>query len=746
MKQAPPGRALRFRLFMLAASGLLPLAIVAAVVLAYLAGERERDAQATALTVSRALATAVDAELRASASVLRSLALSDELVPGRLAEFHSLAGRVAASQGWRAIVLADGTGRVLQMSSRPLGAATESPVDPDSLHRAIAGRAPVVGPLATGRNQNGPAFAVRMPVLHGDRLAYMLSAVIPVERVLAVVQRQKMPPTSVVAVFDQDLNRIARSQEHTVGRPSPSLQALLARGGREGTGPTVTLEGVRSQTAFVRLEWSNWVVATGISAHDPGLYGVLGAVAAGLLASLALAGFFATFFARQVTQPIDALKAAAGAMGRGEPVKLPPLEIAELQEVGAALELASAEREQAAQERRAAEAERETLLARATEALQQAQDASRSKDEFLAMLGHELRNPLAPMATALHLMARKGEPATRPEREVMERQVAHMKRLVDDLLDVSRITSKRLAIRMEPLRLAEVVRHGAQAVQPVLGLRRFELEITPEAEHLWVSGDEVRLGQVLSNLLGNAVKFTGPEGTIRVRVARAGDHAELSVSDNGLGMPPEVLEHVFDLFYQAPQGADRSRGGLGLGLAIVRSLIEMHGGQVSATSEGEGQGSTVTVRLPLAPAPPEALAAADHAPGEGGQGRVLLVDDNQDAADTAAALLELAGYEVQVAYDPGVALTLLDRFLPDVAVLDIGLPGMSGYELAARVRVHPNGRNCYLVALTGYGTAADITRARAAGFRQHLVKPAAPDALLEAVRHGRRDNTDRSAP
>jgi len=454
----------------------------------------------------------------------------------------------------------------------------------------------------------------------------------------------------------------------------------------------------------------------------------------------------AWYFARDVTDPIDALKAAAAALGRGEPVRLPHLDIAELQEVGVALARASSDRERARVERGAAEAERETLLARATEALQRAEEAGRSKDEFLAMLGHELRNPLAPMATALHLMARKGDPATAREREVMERQVTHMKRLVDDLLDVSRITGKRLEMRMQPLHLADLVQHAAQAAQPGLGLRRLQLQLPDDADALWVNADEVRLAQVLNNLLGNCIKFTAPEGTITLVLARAGDQAEISVHDDGVGMPPPVLAHVFDLFYQAPQGADRSRGGLGLGLAIVRSLVEMHGGQVSAHSEGEGRGSTVTVRLPLVAPPPEAEVAASQRVPEAAQGRVLLVDDNQDAADTASALLELSGYEVQVAYDPGVALALLDGFTPDVAVLDIGLPGMSGYELAARVRVHPNGRNCYLLALTGYGTAADITRARAAGFRQHLVKPAAPDALLDAVRQGLRETTDRRTP
>jgi signal transduction histidine kinase/ActR/RegA family two-component response regulator len=726
------GRGLRFRLFLLAASGLLPLAIVAGVVLAYLTSERERDAQQTALAVSRALATAVDSELRATISVLQSLALSDELQPRRLQGFHELSGRVASGAGWRTVVLADATGKVLFSSNQPFGTAATTPVDPDSMQRAIIGREPVVGGVAEGQRGAGPAFAVRLPVLRQGELHYVLSAVIPTDHILAVLLRQYVPSSSIVAVLDQKMNRVARSRPNAVYRPAPSLEALLRSGASEGMGVTTTLEGMRSFTGFSRLQNWGWVVATGISAEDAnrGLLGVIGAVALGLLASLGLAAFVAWYYSRDVIDPIERLKEAAAALGRGEPVHLAPLGIAELEDVAQALQHASAERDRAAKER-------ENLLAQVTEALRRAEDAGRSKDEFLAMLGHELRNPLAPMATALHLMARKGDTDHRRERDVMERQVAHMKRLVDDLLDVSRITGKRLEMRMEPLRLADLVRHAAQAVQPVLGLRELVLEIDADAERLWVSGDEVRLGQVLNNLLGNAIKFTGPEGRIALRLRSAGaEHAEITVQDNGFGMPPEVLAHVFDLFYQAPQGADRSRGGLGLGLAIVRSLVEMHGGSVKAESAGDGRGSNFTLRLPTI-APPAPSASGDAAAvGSKGEGRVLLVDDNRDAADTAAAVLEMAGYNVRVAYDPGVALAILDEILPDVAVLDIGLPGMSGYELAARVRAHPHGANCYLVALTGYGTATDRVKAHDAGFQQHLVKPAPPEALLEAVRHG----------
>ena len=732
------GRPLRFRLFLLAASGLLPLAIVAGVVLAFLTGERTRDAEQAALAVSRAMASAVDTELRSTIGVLQSLALSDDLHPGRLGDFHAMAARLSNRLGWRAVVLTDAEGGVLLSSARRYGESPIQAVEQDSLQRAIVSRQAVVGPVAEGPQRQGPAFAVRVPVERDGRLVYVLSAVLPGERMREVLLRQRLSSSSVAAVYDQNYHRVARVPRHLADTPSPSLLALLSRGNAEGVGTTVTLEGVRSHTGYVRLPSSGWVVATATSLQetDRSFYGVLAAVALGLLASLALAAILAWHFSRDVTDPIDDLKEAAAALGRGEPVQLGRLDVAELQEVGAALRRASEERERATAERQAAEAERERLLVRATEALQQAEEAGRSKDEFLAMLAHELRNPLAPMATALHLMARKGDPGTRLEREVMERQVSHMKRLVDDLLDVSRITGKRLEMRMQPLRIADLVRHAGQAVQPVLGLRRLELDIAPDAETLWVSGDEVRLGQVLNNLLGNAIKFTGPEGRIRLCLRSVDGQAEIAVIDDGLGMSAHVLAHVFDLFYQAPQGTDRSRGGLGLGLAISRSLVEMHGGTVRAESAGEGQGSAFTVRLPAEAGPADAPDTSAPVPLEGGAARVLLVDDNQDAADTASALLQLSGYDVRTAYDPGVALSLLEEFRPDVAVLDIGLPGMSGYELAGRLRAHRHGRNCYLVALTGYGTSADVAQAQRAGFDAHLVKPARPEALLDAIRQG----------
>jgi CheY-like chemotaxis protein len=251
-------------------------------------------------------------------------------------------------------------------------------------------------------------------------------------------------------------------------------------------------------------------------------------------------------------------------------------------------------------------------------------------------------------------------------------------------------------------------------------------------EDAWVAGDEVRLAQIFNNLLVNAVKFTPAGERIAVKAALDDGEVRIDVQDSGAGIAAEDLERIFGLFYQGPQSSDRARGGLGLGLPIVRSLVEMHGGSVYASSEGPGRGSCLTVRLPLCPAP---AASADDKPQVAGQGagKVLVVDDNEDAADTCATLLEMSGYTVRVAYTPQAALETLRDFQPDVAILDIGLPGMSGHQLAARMKAPPNGYRGRLVALTGYGQLGDMAASRDAGFDAHLTKPVSPDKLLELI-------------
>jgi len=382
-------------------------------------------------------------------------------------------------------------------------------------------------------------------------------------------------------------------------------------------------------------------------------------------------------------------------------------------------------------ERKRAEEERTQLLERERAARAEAEAANRAKDEFLAMLGHELRNPLAPIVTALRMLRLRGEPPGR-EIEVIERQVDHVVRLVDDLLDVSRITRGRLQLDRAHVSLAAVASKGVEIASPLLEERSHRLSLDVAAG-LLVDGDEVRLAQVVANLVTNAAKYTPPGGRIDVRGWREDGAVVLSVRDDGAGIAPEALEHVFDPFMQGPRTLDRAQGGLGIGLTLVRSLVEAHGGAVSASSEGLGKGSEFVVRLPAVNEPAcraEAVRPARRRRRTARPQRVLVVDDNHDAADALADLLRALGHEAAVAYDGPQAIEAADRFEPDVAVLDIGLPVMDGYELAKRLR---QGRPVRLVAVTGYGQAHDRDVARAAGFECHFVKPVEPDALFAAI-------------
>ncbi|WP_438041734.1 ATP-binding protein [Sorangium sp. So ce128] len=388
----------------------------------------------------------------------------------------------------------------------------------------------------------------------------------------------------------------------------------------------------------------------------------------------------------------------------------------------------------------AAAREREELLRRAEDARRDAERANRAKDEFLAMLGHELRNPLAPIVTALHLMRLRAGGHAERERLVIERQIKHLTALVDDLLDVSRITRGKVELKKQRIEIAEVVAKAVELASPLLEQRRHHLTIAVPSAGLAVEGDVMRLAQVVSNLLTNAAKYTESGGEIAVRAGRVEGEVVLSVRDNGIGIAPEMLPSVFERFVQERQALDRAQGGLGLGLAIVHNLVAMHGGRVSAHSEGRGRGSEFTIRLLAAAtvSSPEAAPArlppgAQRTPSPAGQRRILLVDDNFDAAELLAESLGAMGYTMRVASDGPSALRIAEEFAPDVALLDIGLPVMDGYELARRLREQPAGERVRLIAITGYGQESDFRRSERAGFETHLVKPIQIDRLMALI-------------
>ena len=378
------------------------------------------------------------------------------------------------------------------------------------------------------------------------------------------------------------------------------------------------------------------------------------------------------------------------------------------------------------------------LYSEAETARQQAELANRAKDEFLAMLGHELRNPLAPIVTTLKLMAMRDDGQFQRERRLIERQVENLARLVDDLLDVSRIARGDVQLRRERVLVADVLASAGEMAGPLLASRRHRLHLAMPAEPLAIDADAVRMNQVFANLLNNAARYTPEGGSIEIRAVRRDASCVVTVSDNGQGIEADLLPRIFDLFVQGRQGPDRASGGLGVGLALVKNLVGLHGGSVSAQSAGPGRGSTFEVTLPLAEttasaSAPAAGAGDAAAPAAPSVQRVLVIDDNRDAAEATADFLGLVGFDARFTTDVDEGLALVDTFAPEVAILDIGLPKLDGVALAGRIRDASGGR-CRLIAVTGYGLAEDRARTKAAGFDAHFVKPVDLDALVDALR------------
>ena len=354
------------------------------------------------------------------------------------------------------------------------------------------------------------------------------------------------------------------------------------------------------------------------------------------------------------------------------------------------------------------------------------QDADRRKDEFLATLAHELRNPLAPIRNGVQILRMSPNGAhSDTVREMMDRQLTHLVRLIDDLLDVSRVSQGKFDLRRERISLQAALQPAIETSNPLIDAAGHKLVLEVPEEELWLDADLTRIAQVISNLLNNAAKYTPDKGRITLRLAQDGQQAVISVTDNGMGIPPDMLPKVFDLFTQVARNLDRSKGGLGIGLALVQRLVRMHGGTIEATSEGLDKGSTFTVRLPLAHAPKKTVeTAADAQPAANGRAlQVLIVDDNIDSAKTTGWMTEMLGHMPTLAADGIEALAAAKELKPDVIVLDIGLPGMSGYDVCRALRADPAFKNTTLIAQTGWGQEKDRKQAFDAGFDHHLVKP-----------------------
>ncbi|WP_254508254.1 hybrid sensor histidine kinase/response regulator [Anatilimnocola floriformis] len=415
-------------------------------------------------------------------------------------------------------------------------------------------------------------------------------------------------------------------------------------------------------------------------------------------------------------------------------------EIKARQQAEQALQQANAELERRVAQRTTDLAQQDEQLRVTVAALQQSEQAlketDRKKDEFLATLAHELRNPLAPIRNSLEVMKRadNNPEVIAQSRGTMERQMSQMVRLVDDLLDVSRISRNRLALRRESVSVADIVNNAVEACQPQIDSARHELKIDLPAQPIHVHADSARLVQVLGNLLTNACKYTEPGGRIAISVRRGDGDVLIRVRDNGIGIPPELMPRAFEMFSQLDRTLDRAQGGLGIGLTLVKRLVEMHEGTVTAHSEGTNQGTEFTVRLPALAAGPQPRPPVDtELTTKKGRRKILVVDDNRDSAITLAMLLKITGNELQTAHDGQEAVTKAEQFQPEIILLDIGMPIMDGYQACRAIRTQPWGQRIKIVALTGWGQESDRRQTREAGFDAHLVKPVEHALLVKTI-------------
>ena len=542
MKSVP----LRRRLLLLAAAGIVPLAVVAGIALLAFFYQQRDQAQRAGLEITRALATAVDAELRRNISVLEVLATSPLLDNDDLASFLVRSQRsLVAQPHWGSMILTLPDGTPL-MNTRIASGPLPQVVDKASFDQVVRTRRPVVGDLVRGPRGEW-ALPVRVPVERGGNLRYVLTAVMSPDAFIELVQRQRVPGDWVVSIFDARYQRIARSRDaqYLAAQPAPSFRKLMESGEVEGTGLTYTVEGEAVYTAFTRLAEPRWVIGIGVPRWvvEGGAWRSAAVYGTGVLASLLAGIFVAIWLARTINLPMARLRSDAGSLGRGEPVAPVETDIREIREVADAL-VASSE------QRRRHEAEREQLLAREQAARGFAEAANKSKDEFLAMLGHELRNPLGAISNAVTLLQnpRAGEDTRRQARDIIGRQVGHLSRLTDDLLDASRALTGKIVLHRRPVDLAAL---AMQALRTMKAAGRTQKHrVVEELRPVWVNADPIRLDQIVLNLVGNAVKFTPPEGTIRVVVEREGGEAVLRVADTGIGLSRELATRVFDLFVQ----------------------------------------------------------------------------------------------------------------------------------------------------------------------------------------------------
>ena len=724
---------LRTHLFVLTVAAVVPVVLFAAALIVYHAGLERSTVERGMRDTARALVLALDGDLQDIKSGIETLAASRHLDgAGDLRRFYDEASSVSKSFGGWA-VLSDTSGQQLLNTSRPFGTPLPTPTAASlAMMRSVAAsRRTFVSNVFTGTVSRRPALIIAVPVIRRGEVRYVLDFPFEPTQFTNLLKAAALSPDWIAVITDRQGGVVGRvpDTDAAVDRTKPGTWATRTANADEGflKGPLLSETDVYA--AFKRSKEAGWVVgvAAPVAVVDASFWRSLLALSTGGFLLLAVASTFAFVLGKRIAEPIVAL---ADSLKAQTPLALPHSNVTEVEELRKALDDATARRQQLVTE----QAARVEAEARAT----REQAANRAKDDFLAVLSHELRTPLNSMLGWVRLLRAGGLDPSRTAHalEVIERNVAQQARLISDLLDVSRIVIGRLELSRQIVDLPALVAAVVDAVRPVAEAREITLTARLDANAGPVHGDPERLRQVVENIVGNAIKFTPRGGHVTIRLARE-EGARLTVTDTGRGIEPEFLPHIFERFRQADSTSTRAHAGLGLGLAIVSHLVELHGGRVSAHSDGEGTGATFTVELPIVAVPGDASVEVrdETAGGQASLDRVkvLVVEDDADTRELVASLLAQHGAEPMTAANARDGLEAFRRRPPDVLVCDIAMPGGDGYSFLTEVRASSGDVYVPAMALTAYARLEDRERALAAGFDVHLAKPVEPTTLVIAV-------------
>ncbi|WP_372826659.1 ATP-binding protein [Polaromonas sp.] len=697
----------------------------------------------------RATALTVDRDVHGSLSALKVLGNSETLNDRDFEKFYKQAAALnQLPDVWT--LLFDQTGAQVVNSLLPYGTPAPSPSELGRVTQVIASQKPVVTEVFVGPTSRKMLTTLYAPAAAAGGQSFVVAQAVSLDYWKKAALHGALPPSWIVAVIDRNGNFISRSHksEQYLGKQARPELVSAALASPEGLIRHLTLEGIESYDAFMHSSLTGWTIAVAapVALVEQAAANAVYLSLLGIGAALLVAIGAVVLFGRRFITAINSAHSAAAALGRGESPQPTNTPVSELGELNCALVNAGALLQTERSSRLAAEAERERLLQNETLARETAQAENHAKDQFLAMLGHELRNPLAAISGAAALLETAGPDKDRAHRylDIINRQNKHLTHIVNDLLDVSRLMAGKIMLERCPLNLADCVVSCVDALRITDRAQGYVIDI--HSTPVWVNADWARIEQIVNNLITNALKFSPAASKIEVLVAANAGTAVVTVRDPGAGMPSDLLQRVFEPFFQGPAPVNRLQSGMGIGLALVRQLVTLHGGKVQASSSGLGQGSTFSFSLPAIAVPPAQQTAQTAQAVQTVQTdkrkqaaplpvirKIVYVEDNADARGTLAELLRMFDYQVTEVTDGASTLPAVRAVKPDLVLMDIGLPDMDGYAVARGLRADPFTCTVPLIALTGYGQIRDKEAAALSGFDAHLVKPVDPDELVATI-------------